>query len=269
MKKLLFFILCFSAICGFNVLADDTVSYRQPAAGQESDPIVGAINGIVKADGAGNISPAQAGTDYLAPNGSAANLTDFPTLNQNTTGTAANLSGTPALPNGTTATTQAASDNSTKLATTAYADAKVADSINDGTTAVAPSQNAVYDALAAKATETTWGDYSTSSTVVGWSSFTNKQIYYKKIGNIVFVVFNIQGTSNSTSTSFTVPYSSNLGTTINIPIRIRDNGGAGTTGELSFYEGTKVTLYRDLGESLWTNSGTKVTIGQFWYEAAS
>lgn len=47
----------------------------------------------------------------------------IPTLNQNTTGTAANLSGTPALPNGTTATTQTAGDNSTKLATTAYADA--------------------------------------------------------------------------------------------------------------------------------------------------
>lgn len=35
-------------------------------------------------------------------------------------GTAANLSGTPALPDGTTATTQAAGDNSTKLATTAF-----------------------------------------------------------------------------------------------------------------------------------------------------
>lgn len=50
----------------------------------------------------------------------------FPTFNQNTTGTAANLSGTPALPNGTTATTQSASDNSTKLATTAYTDSAVA-----------------------------------------------------------------------------------------------------------------------------------------------
>lgn len=55
---------------------------------------------------------------------SAGTLTNcsFPTLNQNTTGTAANLSGTPDLPNGTTATTQSAADNSTKLATTAYAD---------------------------------------------------------------------------------------------------------------------------------------------------
>ena len=35
------------------------------------------------------MTAAVAGTDYLAPNGSAANLTNFPTLNQNTTGNAA------------------------------------------------------------------------------------------------------------------------------------------------------------------------------------
>jgi hypothetical protein len=39
-------------------------------------------------------------------------------------GTAAGLSGTPTLPNGTLATTQTAGDNSSKVATTAYADAK-------------------------------------------------------------------------------------------------------------------------------------------------
>ncbi|NDE09321.1 MAG: hypothetical protein EBZ95_01975 [Chitinophagia bacterium] len=46
-----------------------------------------------------------AGIDYLAPNGSAANLTNFPTLNQNTTGTAANVSGTVGVANGGTGTT--------------------------------------------------------------------------------------------------------------------------------------------------------------------
>lgn len=55
-----------------------------------------------------------------APTFSAANLTSFPTFNQNTSGTAANLSGTPALPNGTTATTQSPGDNTTKLATDAF-----------------------------------------------------------------------------------------------------------------------------------------------------
>ncbi|MBI5075628.1 MAG: hypothetical protein HZB62_10760 [Nitrospirae bacterium] len=61
-----------------------------------------------------------------APVFSAANMTSFPTLNQDTSGTAANLSGTPALPNGTSATTQAQADNTTKIATTAYVDTGLA-----------------------------------------------------------------------------------------------------------------------------------------------
>lgn len=61
-------------------------------------------------------------TRSAAPAISAASMTSFPTLNQNTTGTAANLSGTPTVPNGTAATTQSQADASTKLATTAYVD---------------------------------------------------------------------------------------------------------------------------------------------------
>jgi len=34
--------------------------------GLETDPVVGTVNGIVKADGTGNISAAQAGTDFQA-----------------------------------------------------------------------------------------------------------------------------------------------------------------------------------------------------------
>ena len=42
----------------------------------ETDPVVGAVNGIVKADGAGNISAATAGTDYLTPSGDGSSLTN-------------------------------------------------------------------------------------------------------------------------------------------------------------------------------------------------
>jgi hypothetical protein len=58
----------------------------------ETDPIVKVINGIVKSNGT-TISAATAGTDYLTPTGSAASLTGFPTLNQNTTGSAASFTG--------------------------------------------------------------------------------------------------------------------------------------------------------------------------------
>ena len=49
----------------------------------------GTVNGLMKANGSGVVSAAAAGTDYLIPSGSAASLTNFPTLNQNTTGNAA------------------------------------------------------------------------------------------------------------------------------------------------------------------------------------
>jgi len=45
------------------------------------------------------------GTDVLSPSGSAANLTSFPTFNQNTTGTASNVTGTVAVLNGGTGAT--------------------------------------------------------------------------------------------------------------------------------------------------------------------
>lgn len=54
--------------------------------------LAGLTTGILKnTTGTGIPSIAVAGTDYLTPSGSAANLNSFPTLNQNTTGSAATL----------------------------------------------------------------------------------------------------------------------------------------------------------------------------------
>jgi carbonic anhydrase/acetyltransferase-like protein (isoleucine patch superfamily) len=73
--------------------------------------------------------------------------------------TSPTLTGTPTLPTGTIVVTQTAGNSSTAIATTAFVGdavstavgASVADAINDGTTTIAPSQNAVFDALALKA----------------------------------------------------------------------------------------------------------------------
>ena len=81
---------------------------------------VATLTGIVKANGTGAMSAATAGTDYLAPNGSAAGLTNFPTLNQNTTGNASNVTGTVAIANGGTgATSKAAAFDALSPMTTA------------------------------------------------------------------------------------------------------------------------------------------------------
>jgi hypothetical protein len=121
------------------------------------------VNGILKSNGNGEITAAVSGTDFLAPTGSAAGLTNFPTLNQNTTGTAANVSGVVAIANGGTAATTAAEaltnlgaapidsptftgvplaptaapgTNTTQIATTAFVTNAVSAATNGGATSV-------------------------------------------------------------------------------------------------------------------------------------
>ena len=63
-------------------------------------------------------------TGTKVPAGFFTDLTVANAIAGSVTGTASNVSGTPALPNGTTATTQAKSDDTTKLATTAFVQAQ-------------------------------------------------------------------------------------------------------------------------------------------------
>ena len=115
-----------------------------------------------------------------------------------------------------------------------------------------------------------WADYGATSTIVGFTSYTSKEIYTKKIGKMVFVQYDFQGASNSTVLTFTLPFNM-----ASAPPNIRnamaycsDN----TTPEVGGYSqmtasGNVVSLFRPLGTA-WTASGSKFAIGQFWYESA-
>lgn len=109
-------------------------------------------------------------------------------------------------------------------------------------------------------------DYSSSSTVTGWSSFTTKKIYYTKFGSLMFVTFQISGTSNSYYARFTLPYSNNASVPQLFCCRKQDNGGTygitvGTIAESS----NEVRVYNDAGGGDFINSGTKEIIGQMWF----
>jgi len=121
------------------------------------------------------------------------------------------------------------------------------------------------------AEEGVWADYSATSTIVGWSSFSTKAIYTKKIGKMVFVTFVLSGTSNATNATFTVPYtSSNTIVTFFSTSHLIDNGSpvnTGANGTLSNNTAT-VTLYKDGYSGAWTNANNKQVTGQFFYEAA-
>jgi len=110
-------------------------------------------------------------------------------------------------------------------------------------------------------------DYFATSTKVGWASYTTSFLSYARIGNLVFVHFYISGTSNSTTTTFTVPFANGEAQNLNFMYRAVDNGGASTTGTGTLgLSGSTVTLYKDAtGGVAWTASGTKSIYGHFVY----
>lgn len=116
-----------------------------------------------------------------------------------------------------------------------------------------------------------WTDYGVTSTIVGWSSFSIKSIFYKKIGKLVFVTFYIYGVSNSTAVTFTLPYTSkNDALNYMAAIQAFDNSVTLTTpGRMRLPNNSNiVTCYSNFASAVWTASNDKAVIGQFWYEAA-
>lgn len=114
---------------------------------------------------------------------------------------------------------------------------------------------------------TPWIDFSEQSTIVGWSSYTTKIIRYKQVGNTIFVHFVIQGTSNSTSTTFTLPYSPKSGISVVTNISGAVNNTANNIAWITLTSGSNVvTFLLGTGATAWTNTGTKGIQGQFFYE---
>lgn len=113
---------------------------------------------------------------------------------------------------------------------------------------------------------TDWIDYSATSTIVGWSSFTTKIIKYKIIGKQVFVIFSLDGTSNNTAATFTLP---NNALTGNELAGRFVNNGALTAGYTRINTNSNIiTLLPIISSATWTATGNKVVTGQFFYDIA-
>lgn len=114
--------------------------------------------------------------------------------------------------------------------------------------------------------ETALADYGSSSTIVGWAAGYSKNIYYKKMGKMVYVDYNIQGTSNANTASFTVPYTAAARSDFVNAVTV-DNGGELLhicRGYLASGE-TQVVMFKEGYWNAWTASGTKFVVGNFWY----
>lgn len=116
-----------------------------------------------------------------------------------------------------------------------------------------------------------WTDYFGSSTIVGWAASPTGNIYYKKIGKLVFVVFYINGTSNAATASFTLPFPFGAPTAgiLLAPCFTTDNTSTSGIGIAitSGTQGMSVNQSNSIGSaSGWTSSGGKVIEGQFCYQ---
>lgn len=115
-----------------------------------------------------------------------------------------------------------------------------------------------------------WIDYTSTSTKTGWSSFTTQSIRYQIMHRRILVVFHLAGTSNSTTTSFTLPFSMGAGGALMQFLCHGVVGGtpAVTMGQVNAGASTVSFVYFDAinGTTNWPSSGTKNIRGQFTME---
>ena len=101
---------------------------------------------------------------------------------------------------------------------------------------------------------------------VGWDAVGRTQtIYYKKVGDIVFVNFLIAGTSTGTTCQFTLPYASSH--RVDSHAITVDSGTSTTTGghvNIGVTTST-VNIFKDCADNAFTATGSKLVLGQFWY----
>lgn len=105
-----------------------------------------------------------------------------------------------------------------------------------------------------------WTDYYASSTIVGWSS-SSGVINYILIGKILIIQVYIVGTSNATSISFTIPYTTNA-TCGNQAVMVHGVNNSTTQSNATLFipqNSNVVTAYlnNNVTTNAWNSAGTK------------
>ena len=107
-------------------------------------------------------------------------------------------------------------------------------------------------------------------TVVGFSGTPTVVARYKKIGKTVFCRLRVDGTSNATSFTVTLPLKHNVNASIYAVGRTQDNTTSFDWGFLIIVANATTTtacqIYRAVNTSGWTAANTKSFHGIFFYE---
>jgi hypothetical protein len=111
-------------------------------------------------------------------------------------------------------------------------------------------------------------DHSASAAVTGFSGTPTVVARYIKIGKIVFLWFNISGTSNAATLGFNLPAVAKR-TESYIGFKVTDNGTVQLdSGLLNMTAGSAtVACYKTSQAAVWTGSGAKAIEGILIYES--
>lgn len=127
-------------------------------------------------------------------------------------------------------------------------------------------QNNVYSQVGAPGTVIDW---SLSCNPVGWSSFSLKRFLYNVNGTLVTCSIWIEGTSDSSAKSATLPFALNALDALprSLSMQVRNNGTVSTSpGLWTIGAGSSVVNFSRDGSGLaWTASGIARVAGTFQY----
>lgn len=105
------------------------------------------------------------------------------------------------------------------------------------------------------------------STLVGWTGLESSTFNYVKIGSVVFVEGEFSGTSDSATTTITLPFAASIRQNVQLSYT-KNNGTVEVPGHgIVAISSNVLTLYR-YTEVAWTASGTKTIGFSIWYKAS-
>lgn len=131
-----------------------------------------------------------------------------------------------------------------------------------------PDENKFIDFIDTMVDHGVWTPYHDISNIDGWSSYTQKQIFYKKIDNLVFIQFYIEGISDDIIAIFTMPFTALEAAPTHSAFWLRaKNAGSWIGTGMGYILGNSnlMRCYTSASGAAWTASGTKAIQGEAWF----
>jgi len=111
----------------------------------------------------------------------------------------------------------------------------------------------------------TWTDYSATSTITGWSSYTTKLLQYEITDKVIRVMVQLEGTGTGTSVSFTLPVSSSSWGTQYFILQTQNNTTQSASVAWVNASSSTVTISNSASTTTsWTNGVLRNVRGQFF-----